>query len=332
MTSDSAWKEMLDEFRALGGIAENVRLGHGAFGRGLFPIDPAKPIEISIPDSLLVSESDITIENNAFRISPASPIDARGRAFVEDYERDFSWGAGHVEVERFLTQMHELPGRLQHVLTKDFGLGRFFNPVSPQAVQKWFFGTRVIHAGNRVVIMPIIEMANHGGDVAYDTKSGVSLRGMFDGEVLVRYAKPTDPYDMFLNWMFAPNEPAAFSAEMVVTCFGKQVEIGREFDKESPPFVPGVTMLGDRIVAKYLLLGHQTFPRLPKGAFRRAMVNMGFDDPDEAYDYIQFVNRERLLDLLGAVDGLDLPAARALGILARNQLKALSQHFGVRQV
>jgi hypothetical protein len=126
MNSDGAWNEMLDEFRALGGVAENVRLGHGALGRGLFPIDPTKPIDISIPDNLLVSNAHVVIENNAFQISPASPIGARERAFVEQYERDFSWGTGRMEVERFLAAMKELPERLRDILTKRFGLGRFF--------------------------------------------------------------------------------------------------------------------------------------------------------------------------------------------------------------
>src|SRR6476646_4511492 len=33
------WDEMVREFRALGGTVENVRLGDGPLGRGLFPID-----------------------------------------------------------------------------------------------------------------------------------------------------------------------------------------------------------------------------------------------------------------------------------------------------
>src|SRR5690348_219316 len=81
MNTDSAWNEMLDEFRALGGVAENIRLGHGAFGRGLFPIDPAKPIEISIPENLLVSSSHVDIENGVFRVSSESAVGARERAF-----------------------------------------------------------------------------------------------------------------------------------------------------------------------------------------------------------------------------------------------------------
>ncbi len=323
---------MLDEFRVLGGVAQNIRLGHGVFGRGLFPIDPAKPIEIHIPENLLVPTAHVVIENNAFRVSPESSVAARGRAFLERYEEDFAWGPGRADVERFLTAMHELPENLRGMLIKKFGLGRFFNPVSPEIIRKWFFGTRDITAGDRRVVMPIIEMANHGGDVAYDTKSGVALRGPFAGEVLVRYANPTDPYDMFINWMFAPSEPMAFSLGMVVTHFGRQLEIKREFDGKSVAFVPKVTIVGDRVVANYLLLGHQNLPRLPKGAFRRAMANAGFQDPDELYDLVQYANRQNVFELLTALEGIELPAARVLRSLALNQLKALSHHLGVRPV
>ena len=49
------WDEMLDEFRSLGGIADNIRLGEGRFGRGLFPVDTSRPYRIHIPPSLLVN-------------------------------------------------------------------------------------------------------------------------------------------------------------------------------------------------------------------------------------------------------------------------------------
>jgi hypothetical protein len=332
MNTDNAWNEMLEESRALGGVAENIRLGHGEFGRGLFPIDPSQPIRISIPDNLLVSYSHVVIENGVFRISAASPIGARERAFIEQYERDFSWGAGRMDVERFLAAMNELPEHLRELLTTKFGLGTFFNPVSPQSVQNWYFQSRVITRGNRVVVMPIIEMANHGGEVSYDTTSDVSLRGLFDGEVLVRYTNPTDPYEMFVHWMFAPNEPMAFSMGLEVTRFGRQFVIGRDFAKASQPFVPKVTIEGDRIVAQYLLLGVQNFPRIPKGAFRRAMAHARLQDPDEVYDFIQFANRQNFLHLIGALEGIDSPAMPVLKALAWNQSRALSHHFGCRQV
>ena len=54
MGSASDWHAFLDEFRTFGGKAENVMQRKGAFGMGLFPIDPAKPVDLFIPDALLV--------------------------------------------------------------------------------------------------------------------------------------------------------------------------------------------------------------------------------------------------------------------------------------
>jgi hypothetical protein len=195
-------------------------------------------------------------------------------------------------------------------------------------VKRWFFGTRDIKFGDRRVIMPIIEMANHGGTADYDTQSGVALYGSFDGEVLVRYCTPTDPYDMFLNWMFAPKEPMAFSLGIVATNSGRQIDIRRNFAGNYPQ-LPGVTIEDNRIVVDYLLLGSQQFPRIPKGTFR-LVASKYFPDPDEAFDFIQFANRQGLLELLNALEGVDLPAVPILRTLALNQLEALSWHFGSR--
>src|SRR6266480_2604064 len=57
----TSWHELLDEFRALGGTADNIRLGDGQFGRGLFPVDGTKPVAIHIPDSLLVPVTDLVV-------------------------------------------------------------------------------------------------------------------------------------------------------------------------------------------------------------------------------------------------------------------------------
>jgi hypothetical protein len=327
MNSVNAWNEMIDEFRALGGVAENVSLGYGPFGRGLFPVDPTRPINIRIPEDMLAATEHVVIENGVFRISPASSVSARVRAFIEAYERDFAWGPGRLEIERFFAAMHELPEGVRVLLTKKFGFGRFFD-LSPELVKRWFFGTRDIECAGRRVIMPIIEMANHGGTIHYDTQSGVALNGSFAGEVLVRYCTPTDPLDMFLNWMFAPNEAMAFSLGMVVNHGGRQIEIRRNF--ADYPQLPGVAIEGNKIVVGYLLLGYQQFPRLPKGSFRLAAASARFADPDELFDFIQFANRQGLFELLSAIEAIDLPAVPVLRTLVLSQLRALSWHFGAR--
>ena len=48
-----AFPGIRDSFLALGGIAENVRYGHGPNGRGLFAVDPERPVRLRVPRSLL---------------------------------------------------------------------------------------------------------------------------------------------------------------------------------------------------------------------------------------------------------------------------------------
>lgn len=323
---------MLDEFRALGGIAENVRLGYGAFGRGLFPIDPAKPVHIHIPESLLVPLEHVTFANNTFRVSGASWVSARGRAFVERYEQDFAWGTeARGEIEDVLTSLHALPERLRELLANRF-FGNF-SQLTPELVQKLFLNSRAISSGGRSVVMPIIELANHGGSARYGSDWGVSLQGQFEGEVLVRYSVPADAYDIFSHWLFPSPEPLAFSVPIVHTGGGKEFRIGREFGEDEPaPWVPKVSVIGNTISFNYLLLGHRQFPRVPRGAFNKAVANGGLEPQNEVFEAVQHANRKLFLDLIGELEGIDSPAVPRLRTMALYQLNALSSYFGVRNL
>src|ERR1700733_5251471 len=117
----SAWDEMLDEFRALGGTAENIRRGEGALGRGIFAIDPSKPVAIRIPANLLMETADATFENGAFRVRAGSGIGAREKAFLERYEERFSWGGGGREdIAQVFEQAQTLPAELRERLRTEF--------------------------------------------------------------------------------------------------------------------------------------------------------------------------------------------------------------------
>src|SRR5947209_11301526 len=108
------WDELLDEFRALGGTVDNVRLGYGALGRGLFVIDPGRPFLVRIPENLLVKVSDIVFENGVMKVAARANVGASGRKFYEDYYRHISWGGGgRREIERIFEQAAELPPELR---------------------------------------------------------------------------------------------------------------------------------------------------------------------------------------------------------------------------
>lgn len=333
MTSESQWKEMLDEFRALGGTAENVRLGYGAFGRGLFPIDPAKPVDIRIPESLLVPLDQVICDNGAFRIGNAAKVNARSRVFLENYQQDFAWGTqARADIERIVGSFQTLPEKLRDLLAKKF-FGDFLQPVSPESVQKIFLTTRAISSGGRAVVMPVIELANHGGSARYDSTWGVSLQGRFEGEVLVRYAIPADSYHIFSYWLFPSQESFAFSMPITYNLGGRELRIGRDFEEdEPPPWVPKTTVAGNTISLSYMLLGHRQNPRVPRGAFCKALANAGVEPQNEAFEAIQHTNRQLFLDLIGELEGVDSPIVLPLRTMARYQLNALSSYFGIRQL
>ena len=85
--NDIAWYEMLAEFRALGGTADNICLQEGPLGRGLFSLDPAKPVAIHIPDNLLVDITEVAFDKGEFRVTAQAKAGARERAFLESYEK-----------------------------------------------------------------------------------------------------------------------------------------------------------------------------------------------------------------------------------------------------
>ena len=67
------WDAMLAEFRGLGGIADNICIRDGQFGRGLFPIDPSKPVDVYIPESLLIDVQHLHFAYADLRVGPECP-------------------------------------------------------------------------------------------------------------------------------------------------------------------------------------------------------------------------------------------------------------------
>ena len=77
MGSAADWHAFLDEFRAFGGKAENVMQRRGAFGLGLFPIDPSKPVDLLVPDELLVGIELTYLDQDMILCTLAALDDAR---------------------------------------------------------------------------------------------------------------------------------------------------------------------------------------------------------------------------------------------------------------
>ena len=322
------WVDMLNAFRALGGTAENICLGDGPFGRGLFPCDPSKPFRLRVPDPLLVEVKYIRFPDNVFRLSPAAPVGARERGFLENYQRLFSWGTSRGPTEDLLRMTHDTPETLREFLRSVFDFELWLADPTPENVQERYFSSRYITYKGRGVVMPIVELANHGRGCLYEREDGVGLSGRLSGEILARYGF-TDALDILNNWGFASgDQPFALSLRLEVQGRSGVLVIGRgdvSTDAGREPFVPDVAMDGNRMTLSCLMVGHREHPSLARDIFRRVLHNAGWDDADALFDKILDYNRTQFEQL--AIAAADAPPALAemLRSVARSHLDAIGK-------
>ena len=62
------------------------------------------------------------------------------------------------------------------------------------------------------------------------------------------------------------------------------------------------------------------------------MRDAGFSGFEESFDLIHHVNRLHFINLLVAMDGVDLPIGQTIRAMARYQMHAMSYCYGVREI
>jgi hypothetical protein len=228
-----------------------------------------------------------------------------------------------------------LPADVRQLLATKYGCGPLFSESSEELIQRRFFEMRSITYRGHSVVMPIIELVNHGGDVRYDHSDTIALRGNFADEVLVRYSD-LDSFDYFLSWGFATQRPVAFSVALHGSVGTTRMEIGQTFNTvvtSERQWVPAFRMADTNIVQlPFLMIGNVRFPRLPKGIFYKLMRDAGYKGFEEAFDTVQHLNRIHFLNLIEELEPFDLPISQTLRTMARYQLRAMSFCFGSREI
>jgi hypothetical protein len=333
------WDQMIEEFRTLGGVADNICHKEGPYGLGIFPLDPSQPVHVQTPSKLLFPIDDIVFMNGALSISEsASGIGARQKAFLEKYERDFSWGSGgRDDCSAILDAMEQLPAGLREYLTKQFGMGHFFHGDRDERVQKRFLKSRSINSKAGSVIMPVVDLINHGVQgVAYDFKDGIAVKGVFSGEALARY-NINDAFGFFSSWGFASEEPTAFAFPMRLQLGSRHLLIRRDLNKKSTMgnlSAPVVKIDGSNVHLSWLLLGNTRAPRIPKTIFYRLMRNQGIkrENAEEIFDRILHFNRMKFLKFSAELDEHEGAAITLLRKMCWYQLMALSSCIGSREL
>lgn len=329
------WEELVDEFRSLGGIADNVALGEGPFGRGLFAIDPAKPVEVRTPENLLVRSEDVEIRDGQLVAKSSANLGERERGFFERYQRHFSWGAGVFDkLWQAQQNWHELPLDIMATIRRMGALDYYrFSAPSNAVCLRHYIKSRAISYQGRIQIVPIIELANHSSESqGYLLRSGVSIKGTFRGEILVRY-NFGDPWQMTTGFAFADVASFAHSLPASMNFDGHGIEIGRNFiesEVKGAVVFPRLVIDKDIVRLSFLNLGMRAAPRLPRSVFRRVMSGIPIRNLDELFDRIQHHNRIQFITLLRKIDSQNGAILSMLRDAALNQLEALSACFGTR--
>jgi len=334
MGSAAEWHSFLDEYRNFGGKAENVMQRKGAFGLGLFPIDSSKPVELFVPDELLIPIENIELREKNVVLKDDSEFPEGYASWFERYQSSYSWGGeGRSNILAFEEGLKSLPDKTQ-LLMKRHGLynpeARFPDNDQEQALLKRFIQSRCINRKGRRVIMPMIELLNHSPSAdAYDMSGkGIAVGGVRDGEVLVRYSI-SDPLRRLMGYGFNASEPMGFSLSFQLAHRGKKIIVrggsGQEVMKPC-----NIQINENNLILNHPLLASSTSPKMPRTLFIKACQSIDGIDANELFDQLHQRNTQILVQLLRTLQDIDGSVSEQIRFGCLDQLTALSHHVGQR--
>jgi len=328
------WQEMIEAFRALGGVADNIVQGTGARGRGIFPIDRTKPVRLHVPENLLIPEKDIEFVDGRLKVRDSSACGRPEREFFEEYQNTFSWGgAGRSDCASLVQALDELPPEVGALL---------FLPVKTklqpdgdhERIERKFLQSRRIKGNEELVLMPVVELVNHGPTAdSYQDTAGISIEGTFPDEVLVHYSR-LDAYGIFLSYGFASPECLALSLP-VRTEGSHKLIIRRNINdtsKRGSFHVPAFRIDGDTLELQCLMIGNVNFPRLSKGIFCSVAREAGWTNPEEEFDAIVHKNRMNFLKMFAMLEPHEGGLVPTIRKMIRYQLEAMAHCIGTREL
>ncbi|MEI6559114.1 MAG: hypothetical protein WCO00_11980 [Rhodospirillaceae bacterium] len=335
------FEELLAEFRDLGGLAHNIVLREGSYGRGVFPEDPTLPILIQIPESLLMPVSKLALRNGDLIVREDAEVPERVRSFFERYQKNFSWGAG-VSSQLWETESawSQLPDAVKHKLCAMLPLEideKIFAAPSLIGLLLRYCITRCTHYssetfGSEACVMPIIELINHSMDGSeYKIRNGVLFDGKYDGEVFAHYNKLFDSLKILITYRFAAPMKIAHSLPVRIINGGKFIQVLRntgEYSIHNGIRLPKVTIVEEGVNLSYLTLGDTERPRMCRSIFSHLMKDTPIRNPDEVFDQIQAYNRNQYIELLRLLIGHQGAMISELSSGALHQLAALSTYWG----
>ena len=331
-TTLARWNALVEGFRSFGGTANNVIQRQGNFGLGLFPIDSSQPVELRTPKHLLVSTDNLELQNGAVFLKDASGYPEGFADWYASFQADYSWGAEGRRCTTILEKgLKSLPDSLKKKL-QNLGLlyldNRFRGINEEQELFQRFIATRQINYENKLYMMLMIELINHGPNQSSWTfgDDSITVLGKYEEEVLVRYSI-SDPIRRFVQYGFNCREPLGFSLKIKLIHNNKKIVVDGGINIQN--LTPPETLIQNQvIIIRKPLLGSSRNPRLPRSLFKEGCKLLKRVDADELFDQIQQKNKIVLVNIIKELEICDSEISEQLQTACLNQIEILSSYFG----
>lgn len=327
---------MLNAFRALGGVAENIR--NGGSGFGLYAEDAERPVSLSVPPNLCFALDDIDFIDGNITLRDAANVGPGERKFFEAYCRAFSWGAGAGSaMTRFVASLDALPAEIRDLLENQFAMSDLFEGQPAERANERFLWSRRFQWNRRDWFVPVAELARHGDRglaSAVDSGGRFRIQGPVAGEVLVSRGA-YDTLDAYFTFGRVEPQDQAYSLSVKYRDSAAEIRIRRSPAESATRrgfIVPKITPEEGALSFSFLMIGNVRSPRLSRGIFLDLARETLIANPAEAFDSALFVNRMLLLHLLGALEPHRGEAALALRRVAHIQLERISHCIGTRDL
>lgn len=323
------WETTVKHFRSLGGVADNVVLGEGIFGRGLFSQDPNRPINMSIPNHMLCPTEWLAFDSDGMlKLAAECNWDNNLKSFYLDYQREYGIGGSLMhEMMQTQTEFYNLPDSLKAMLA-GFGMSKnLFDKPNQQSCLERYKCSRRVFFNDNLVLMPLIELVNHDerSNKSFGKAPCLGISGKFTNEILVNYGMVGDAVLMFEGYGFSVPKPYTFSGSLGINLGPKSIKIARYvslYKTIASTNVPMLKVEGDTIHLSCLVLGSVNDKSSPKKVFTKLMhtVGMPANIASSVFDGIVDQNKNFFLHLLEELKPLDGGVVEGLRNMARYQL------------
>ena len=328
----ASWDEVLSAFRELGGIADNVCFKEVNGRRGIFPINPALPYSMFVPDQLIVATQDVEVVDDHLVLKQDADVTQEAPRFFDAYHAFTSWSDGGKQgVEEFLNAICTMPDQIKNLLESKFYFSDLLEKPDMERVLGRFLSTRRLTHKDVPVLFPVLELVNHGAvkEAFESTDHGIILQGSSETEILTRYCL-NDSWMRFKSYGFANRERWAFSDPFNVSPRDGSLKIVVRNSPEECVSLPNgligpvVKKEDNSIDISFIIVGDRADPSIPVGLFRQQLQKELGTGSDEFFETLSYINRMKFLELLRVCDGYDSPIITMLKTACHYQLEVLN--------